>query len=207
MVVQCGYSLIRPIPIPIMKPIIPTTLRTARLILRPPVNADAAILERYLGDRRIAETTAAIPHPYPAGGALDWMRRVRQGQEDGSTAAFVICLKSTAEIVGVISLMRDGSGEMKAGYWIAVPFWGNGYATEAMHRVIRYGFNRLDLPRISACHFAHNPASGRVMQKAGLLFEGIQPQGSSRGDQLHDRASYGISAVEWRDYIQLFAHS
>ena len=189
-----------------MKPIVPTTLKTARLILRPPVPADAGILERFLQDRRIAETTSAIPHPYPAGGALEWIRRVGEGQREGSVAAFVICLKSTGDIVGVISLMAD-KGEMKAGYWIAVPHWGNGYATEALHRLIRYGFNRLHLPRISACHFAHNPASGRVMQKAGLLFEGIQPNGSCRGEQLHDRASYGISAEEWREYIHLFAHS
>ena len=51
-------------------------LKTRRLILRPPVPSDADAIQRHVSDRRVAETTALIPHPYPEGGALDWIRRV-----------------------------------------------------------------------------------------------------------------------------------
>ena len=186
-----------------MKPIAPIVLKTSRLLLRPPVKEDAATLECYLSDRRIAETTAAIPHPYPRGGALDWMTMVDGRWADGTAATFVVVRRDNGKILGVISLMGKSRSEMQAGYWIAVPFWGNGYATEALHRIVRYAFNHLGLPRLGARHFAHNPASGRVMLKAGLHFDTVIPAGSSRDGVFYDSVQYSITAEDWRMCIAI----
>jgi len=183
-----------------MKPI---TLKTPRLILRPPVPGDAGPLECFLSDRRVAETTAAIPHPYPRGGALEWIARTEKAWNDGTAPNFTIRLRDSGRIVGVIGLCGESRNDLKVGYWIGVPHWGNGYATEALHRVIRYAFNHLHLPRLGARHFAHNPASGRVMLKAGLHFQGVIPAGSSREGVFHDSVQYSITAEDWRMCIAI----
>jgi len=58
------------------------------------------------------------------------------------------------------------------GYWIGVPYWGKGYATEAARSVVNYGFSTLELHRIFASHVPANPASGRVLTKIGMRHEG-----------------------------------
>ncbi len=184
----------------------PVFLKTRRLFLRPPLPTDAAAIETHVSDRRVAEMTSVIPHPYPAGGALEWIGLATTAWQAKSSQSFVICLRDSGEVIGVISIIDDPD-DVELGYWIGVPHWGKGYATEALHRVIRYGFNRLKLPRFHACHFAHNPASGRVMQKAGLLFEGVQPLGCCRGEERYDKVCYGISAKEWRVHHLAFSHS
>lgn len=181
-----------------MKRIAPIVLKTPRLLLRPPVREDAAPLECFLSDRRVAETTTAIPHPYPRGGVLDWMERVDHQWAEGTGACFTILLRDSGKVLGVVSLMGKSRNELMAGYWIGVPHWGNGYATEALHRVVRYAFNHLGLPRLGARHFAHNPASGRVMLKAGLHFENLIPGGSSRDGVFYDSVQYSITAEDWR---------
>ncbi len=69
---------------------------------------------------------------------------------------------------------RDDNGELA--YFVGVPFWGHGYATEAVREVVRHGFEELGLHRIHSNHFGSNPASGRVLQKADLSYEGTRPE-------------------------------
>jgi RimJ/RimL family protein N-acetyltransferase len=73
-----------------------------------------------------------------------------------------------------------------------VPYWGEGYATEAAAALVAWGFDILDLQRIHAAHFTRNPASGRVMQKIGMTFEGIARQHVLKHDRWEDMARYGI---------------
>ena len=181
-----------------MKGIVPIVLHTERLILRPPVPDDAELSEPFVSDRRVAEMTALIPHPYPKGRALEWIRLTEQNWLDGSKASFMICLCDTGELVGSISLFNQEERNNEIGYWIGVPHWGKGYATEALRRVIRYAFEDLGFERLITYHFIHNPASGRVMQKAGLFYLGTTPLGASRGDEHFDEVRYGITAGQWR---------
>jgi ribosomal-protein-alanine N-acetyltransferase len=98
-------------------------LRTNRLILRPPVPEDASAIQQYVSDRRIAETTALIPHPYPEGGALEWIRRSELTLREGRGVDFSILLRESGELVGVVGLV-DRNLESSLGYWIAVPHGG-----------------------------------------------------------------------------------
>lgn len=81
---------------------------------------------------------------------------------------------------------------------MGVPYWGQGIATEAVAALIAQGFDTLDLNRIYATHFARNPASGRVMQKAGMVFEGILRQHLRKADRFEDLVRYGILRSDYR---------
>jgi RimJ/RimL family protein N-acetyltransferase len=82
------------------------------------------------------------------------------------------------------------AGEL--GYWIGKPYWNQGYCTEAAKAVLRYVFSALELNRVGAIHFTRNPASGRVMQKIGMRYEGERRQALKRWGEYVDIACYGI---------------
>ena len=92
----------------------------------------------------------------------------------------------------------EANHNAELGYWIAVPHWGHGYATEAARAMVGYGFEQLGLNRIFASHFGHNPASGRVLQKVGMRHEGCQRQHIRKWDQLVDLELYGMLRAEWK---------
>ncbi|NLM30423.1 MAG: GNAT family N-acetyltransferase [Methanomicrobiales archaeon] len=146
-------------------------ISTDRLILRPFEIADARDVQHLAGDYAVSRTTL-IPYPYPDGLAGIWIASIQRGIERGEVAAFAITLARSGRLIGSIRLQIDrmnARGEL--GFWIGRPFWGQGYATEAVRAVIGYGFSDLGLNRIYGMHFARNPASGRVMEKCGMVHE------------------------------------
>ena len=145
---------------------------TERLTLRRPVAADAAAIHRLAADRRIAEMTAAVPHPYDRSMAEAWIRSVPAGLEAGRIALATV-ERASGELVGVISISVERERPIGTiGYWIGVPFWGRGYATEAARAVVEYGFRELGLAEIHGACLANNPASGRVLEKLGMHHRG-----------------------------------
>jgi len=80
-----------------------------------------------------------------------------------------------------------------------VPYWGQGYATEAAREMLRFGFEDLGLHRIFASHFKHNPASGRILNKLGMRHEGCQREHLVKWDQFVDSEQYGILCHEWKN--------
>ena len=106
---------------------------------------------------------------------------------------FTIVLRADGSLLGNITLRINQSDEHgELGYWIGKPYWNMGYATEATQAVIRYGFEVLGLQRIFAGHFTRNPASGRVMQKAGMTYKGCFRKHHKKWDVFEDLAYYGI---------------
>ena len=175
------------------------TLITERLTLRPFVADDAFNVERLAGMREIADTTLNIPHPYPHGGAGDWIGLHTPAWNEGSSATFAIVATDSAKLVGAISLMiKREHRRAELGYWIALDSWNRGYATEARRRVIDFGFEVLGLHRIEARHFLRNPASGRVMRKLGMQQEGVERDWAIKWDRYESLAVYSILEPEWR---------
>ena len=78
-----------------------------------------------------------------------------------------------------------------------MPYWNNGYGTEAVQAVLKYGFEVLGLNRIHAKHFKRNPASGRILQKIGMKYEGCQRQHFKKWDNFEDIELYGILRSEY----------
>ena len=175
------------------------TLTTERLILRPFVDDDAFDVERLAGMREIADTTLNIPHPYPHGGAAEWIRIQAPAWSDGTCATFAVVGRKTGALVGAMSLMiKREHRRAELGYWIALDCWNLGYATEASQRVIDFGFELLGLHRIEARHFMRNPASGRVMKKLGMQQEGVERDWAIKWNRFESLVVYSILEPEWR---------
>ena len=175
------------------------TLTTDRLILRPFVADDAFDVERLAGMREIADTTLNIPHPYPHGGAKEWIRLHGSAWIDGTSVTFAIVGRKTGTLVGAVSLIiKREHRRAELGYWIATDCWNRGYATEASQRVVDFGFETLGLHRIESRHFLRNPASGRVMEKLGMTKEGVERDHIIKWDRFESLAVYSILDSEWR---------
>ncbi len=143
-------------------------LKTGRLSLRAPVRSDIANIVALAGDRRVAENTARIPHPYVAADAEDFLASIRH--ETGET---VFAIEREGALIGMcgIDLRRDGA---ELGYWLGVPFWRQGYATEAARAVIDYAFSELGHQVLHSGARVSNPASRRVLEKCGFQWSGVQ---------------------------------
>ena len=171
-------------------------LQTERLILRGFYLNDAPRVQRLAGDRAIAATTALIPHPYPDGAAEHWIGSHQSAFEAGTQITFAIVRRQDDLLVGAISLeVRPQHKRAEVGYWMGREYWGNGYTTEALRAVIEYAFS-IGLHRVFAEHFSTNPASGRVMQKAGMRHEGTLRHHMMKWDEYVDCEVYGIIAAD-----------
>jgi [ribosomal protein S5]-alanine N-acetyltransferase len=180
------------------------TLETKRLILRPFTLQDATVLHELVSAREIADTTLAIPHPYEQGMAEAWIGSHQEGYDEGNSVHFAITVRESSQLVGSIGLqIHPIHSYAEMGYWVGVPYWGNGYCTEAVGAVIKYGFEDKGLNRIYAVHFKRNPASGRVMQKNGMVYEGCLHQHVRKWDAYEDLMQYGILQTEWREMMEV----
>lgn len=170
----------------------PPSLPTARLLLRPFTAADAPSVQRLASAAEIAATTATIPHPYPDGAAAAWIAGQPAQHHAGVASDWAITTAADG-VVGAIGL-RLSAPQLHAelGYWIGVPWWGRGYATEAATAVIRHALRTLGLKRVHAHHMAGNPASGAVLEKAGMKWEGRLRAHFQRGGRFHDVELWGV---------------
>lgn len=175
------------------------TFHTDRLILRPFSLNDAPKVKELAGEWEIAERTATLPHPYEEGMAEAWIGSHQETFDKGDGITFAVERKAEEQLVGAIALTINQAhhyGEI--GYWIGKPFWSQGYATEAARELLRYAFDELGLNRVQARHMTKNPASGRVMQKIGMQYEGVLRQSVYRWEKFEDVAMYSILRDEYQ---------
>ncbi len=172
----------------------PLLLQTERLILRPYTEADIPELLPLIGTREVAATTLRIAHPYTEQDAKAFLELTK----DPDKIWLAITLKSDARQIGGIGLRVDHQHKhAELGYWLGLPFWGQGYATEASREMLRYAFEDLDLHRVFATHFGHNPTSGRVLRKLGMKYEGCQREQLLKWGEFVDSEMYGLLRQEW----------
>lgn len=141
--------------------------RTERLLLRPGWKEDAPALFQAICDERIVCNLANAPWPYSFADAEAFLDREAASALD---ARCLIMLRTDAapRLIGCIGFGRTPDDGLEFGYWIARPFWGQGFATEAGKAVVDIARRSLRLPRLNAGHFIDNPASGRVLRKLGF---------------------------------------
>jgi RimJ/RimL family protein N-acetyltransferase len=169
------------------------TLETERLGLRPFTLEDAPTVQRLAGEYEVASTTLSIPHPYPEGAAERWISTHQERYEQGEMVSFAIVRRADSALVGAIGLhLAPQHAHAELGYWLGKPYWNQGYASEAAAAVLRYGLTTLGLNRVHASHFTRNPASGRVMQKIGMTYEGCMRQHILKWGIFEDIAVYGM---------------
>lgn len=170
------------------------TLETARLKIRPYAEADITELVRLVGAREVAATTLRIAHPYTEQDARDFLELTK---EPGKIW-LAITLRSNGRQIGGIGLrVEEQHHHAELGYWLGVAHWRQGYATEAASEMLRYGFEDLGVHRIFASHFKHNPASGRILKKLAMRYEGCQREHLYKWHQFIDLELYGLLREEW----------
>ena len=171
------------------------TLETKRLWIRPYVEADIPELLPLIGAREVAATTLRIAHPYTEQDARAFLKLAKEPDK----LWLAVTLRADGRQIGGIGLRLELQHQhAELGYWLGVPYWQQGYATEAAREVLRYGFEDLGLHRIFASHFRHNPVSGNILKKLGMRYEGCQREHLRKWDQFVDSELYGILRREWQ---------
>jgi len=143
-------------------------LQTERLTLRAPRYEDANAIARLASDRRVAENTARLAHPY---GSDDAKQFVMSAQPRDGEATFVIIFEDT--LIGTCGLDLRADGP-EIGYWLGVPYWRQGFGTEAVRAVIDHAFGEFDHAAVQAGARVSNPASRRVLEKCGFQWTGVR---------------------------------
>ncbi len=141
---------------------------TDRLVLRRPEAADATRVACFLADHGVSRMVASVPHPYPKSAADGWLMLLRARRGLGHDHVFAVELAGEG-LIGMIGAHRQDAGGHEVGYWIGRPYWGEGFATEALRGFVA---EAQSLGELEAGHFVDNPASGRVLEKAGFVYTG-----------------------------------
>ncbi|MGG6262964.1 GNAT family N-acetyltransferase [Leptolyngbya sp. AN03gr2] len=185
-------------------------LQTERLILRPLSRGDAASIQAVANMREIADTMISIPHPYPDGEAERYITRQIAKFEAGHAITFAIEQKLDSMLIGIIEIrdIEREHSQAELSFWLAVEAWGQGYMSEALKPIIRFGFEVLGLNRLYAYHMVRNPGSGKVLQKNGLVQEGVLRQRVRKWGEFEDVALWAILKKDWSDSVaQIFIES
>jgi RimJ/RimL family protein N-acetyltransferase len=178
-------------------------LATQRLLLRAFDLDDAPAVQELAGARDIADTTLNIPHPYRDGMAEAWILSHQSMFRSGLLVNYAITLNTTRQLIGAVGLrIQRAHQRAELGYWIGVPFWRRGFCTEAAAATVDFGFRRLGLHRIHAAHLRRNPASGRVLQKIGMTYEGRLRAHVCKWDVFEDIEKYAILRYEYEQQQQ-----
>jgi len=153
-------------------------VETRRLILRAPGAQDVTRIAALANDHDIARMTKRMPHPFGVDDAESFVLAVA-AQDPARAATFVIEHEDLGP-VGVIGLFEGDDRVPEAGYWIGREFWGRGLATEALEGALVWASRKWKRRALVAGHFSDNPASGRVLEKAGFLYTGETRKAFSR---------------------------
>jgi ribosomal-protein-alanine N-acetyltransferase len=171
--------------------IAPENFETPRLLLRPPRLEDAeAIFDGYAQDPAVSKYVVWKPHKAVAE-TRDFLRYCAEQRRAGRIFSYVILAKDGGRLIGMVELGADGV----LGYVLARAYWGRGYMTEAVQAVVGWAMGQDEIRTIQATCDVDNPASARVMEKAGLKFEGLLPRHSLHpnvGSEPRDALSYSI---------------
>ena len=169
-------------------------LHTPRLTLRPGSLSDAPRITELLQEPMIEANLAGLPWPYTVEDARAHMAYV------GKKADELDWLIEHSEhgVIGSIHMSvnrRHLGGYL--GFWLGKDYWGQGFMAEAVRSVIEYGFDELGLARVGAEHYTYNPASGRAMEKAGMICEGTRRAAYRKKDVQLDAVVYGLARVDY----------
>jgi [ribosomal protein S5]-alanine N-acetyltransferase len=165
-------------------------IRLGTCTLRPWRMDDEHALVRHANNRNIWRNLFdAFPHPYGEHDAVEWISR-----HLGVEPVHYFAIEHAGELAGSIAIVPQDDIHARLaeiGYWIAEPFWGRGLATEAVRGICAYAFDTLpQLARIQAAVFAWNPASMRVLEKAGFEREALLRQSVWKDGALIDSLLY-----------------
>jgi ribosomal-protein-alanine N-acetyltransferase len=175
------------------------TIATRRLVLRPLALSDAAAIYAYQSDAEVHRYLSSEP-PASADVVAEPIGRWLALPAEDRRPCWVIVLREIDCVVGSVSFnqldRKNASGQL--GYDVAREQWGKGIGTEAVRAALSYGFGTMGLNRITAYCWEGNMASQRVMEKAGMTYEGTLRQPRYAKDAYRDMRLYSVLASEWK---------
>ena len=166
-------------------------IETERLILSGLTEDDLPLVIEYLQEKIFSDLTSNIPFPYRKEDAEFWLKMSKQAFETKKGFTFAIRNKEE-KIIGAIGLHDREDDKAELGYWMAKPFWNQGFVTEAAKAVIDFGFKELGCNKIYATHFLHNPASGKILEKIGMEKEAVLKQHIKKAGEYFDIPMYSV---------------
>lgn len=171
------------------------TIHTDRLLLNQPTDQDAFRITKILSSSTIYyQNTLNIPYPYSLADAEFFIDKIVR-QRFINNEAYIWAIRQTDKetLIGIIELSLDANNsKAEAGYWLEENYWNMGYTTEVLKKVITFAFENLKLNKIYATHHLDNMASGRVMQKCGMEYEGTLRQEVKKENHFIDLVRYSI---------------
>ena len=175
---------------------LPERITSFPVVLRAFLPDDAARVVELCGDPAVALTTAAIPHPYPAGAAAAWIASHGEARDAGTAWTYAITRADDDALVGAIDLRTSTEPDGNLGYWIGRPYWARGYATTAVRALLAMAFLGLEVEELGAVHLARNPASGRVLEKCGMSLARRERK-PHRGGPVEEMCVWMITRERW----------
>jgi len=175
------------------------TLQTPRLTLRPPVLADVDAIFAMRADP-VVQRYGSHPPWTDRQAAVDWLERNTRGMAAGEHAQFVLERRADGVVIGSCTLYALDTQCRRAdvGYALALPEWGQGYANEAVSRMLDWGFDELELNRVEADIDPRNVPSARALERLGFTREGHLRERWIVAGEVSDSWIYGLLAREWR---------
>jgi len=162
-----------------------TQVKTARLVLRPPVAADVDALVTQLGDLAVARWLAPVPHPYDAAQAARFVARVR---DEGLP---VLAIDAGA---GLIGLVETGP---RLGYWLGRAHWGRGFGHEAARAARDHAFAVMGEAEMRSGYFLGNAASARILARLGFRPTEVTRETCRARGETFDHQNLVLTRAEW----------
>ena len=166
-------------------------LQLTRSLIRPWRASDRAAIVKHANNRNVwINLRDRFPYPYTQADADAWLHYAGRRQPSDHFA-----IEVDGEAVGGIGLeLQDDVHRHSAeiGYWLGEAVWGRGIMTEAVTAFTRFGFATYRLCRIYALVFEWNPASARVLEKAGFVLEGRLRKSVSKAGRIIDQFLYAV---------------
>ena len=171
-------------------------IETERLILRKSTKNDVLDMLEYASDDdtvKFLDWVGAKTEEEMLAGIINyhWSR----------PGIWAIELKKNRKCIGTIDIRIEPEHDKASfGYVLNRNYWNKGYMTEVLSVIIKFCFENLNLNRVEASHYIGNEASGKVMEKCGMTFEGVSIQGVKIKGVFRDVARYGITKEQWLAY-------
>jgi RimJ/RimL family protein N-acetyltransferase len=161
--------MLQDIPTPTLRETGSCVLETERLMLRRPTLADVKAIARLANDRRIAENTRRLPHPYTQDHAIEFVRAMANDRRET-----VFLIENNYTPIGVVGVDWRQPEAPELGYWLGVEHWGQGFGTEAARAAIDFTFEEFAVAHLISGARVTNPASRNVLEKCGFQWSGVE---------------------------------
>lgn len=144
---------------------------------------------KLLNNENVSKWLLAVPFPYLLKDADEFILKCEESKLSGKDHLFAI--ENDGIHIGGIGIHHKGEHKAEIGYWLGEEYWGNGYMTEALEKIVDFAFNELKYTRLFAGTFVGNTASGKVLVKCGFEFEGLLRKSLKKGDEFYDEKIFG----------------